>query len=1184
MADINAAVYKAALANARKTYEAQKKWLEQELAGKGVRSKCEGYISKIEKVIADNDEAFQGGGEEGAALLAEITEYLEDAQGRLDSVALLVEIKAVLDKAEFQLKWANTYLDQGKQSQADSAYEKLKDIVSPIIDNTKYAKVDIFVDFSARYAELQGRMGDHQAAAQEAAAQAAAEKESAKAAKTTAVPTPKSAPTPSPVKATPTPSKPVASAPVKAAPIKKSADYRKNDIQLNNAKGVITRMFSQADTSIRRGEIGQAMQIMQSVRQSLEELKEKHQDCTPGKLEDAVADIESRMEKFNDSFYREQRTSESRPLISDMSFGTSNFEHCVKQGKYDDALVAAERFKKGVVAIHEHELELLKDANIKSLYDSHFLNYVKMIESLEETLEKEKRSRYGDQGTGLDTIIETIKTDPRYSVSEYMPRDENADEINAHLQVVKLDWTRLADTLLTDNLRLKKVILSPTDNPAFMATSQIFNKICGFIENDLNKIRAQCDILSATDFMAVKEVHTEVKGVARVHQMNIDQIESNIIRPLNQHKDDATARKMWLPAKVFVAQWKQVTVPKMRAIGDIINAIAFCKYSINSLDSIMVECEKRIPKGSLPTTRSVNFTTNDGWVGPDFGQLTMHDDGEEYEYKDYELAEYVARKCDRLTDSLIVTLSAEFDCFPGAEQMKDQISAIKSRAIKWHALNALRGLCTAGREHRATYWNALRRYPVARGVAGHRLLAYKMKHYERQLYNLPEDVEFSENATDPFVGQTITDAHDSERIEWYQKPLRIVPNSLQEDDSAPVCGKIYFGKNYINEGDPDFAHRCTDKFTIGDDIHARAFWPRLIKDFAVARDRSTGKLLKGPQQVQGQFTVELLMFAYLDDVALERKGQPLKSFSWYSDGADGTSSLYSAKKSVDFVVQRNDKYEYNGSVHTDWDLIAQRVSLELLRRDIKSGEHKLRFEICYRIVAASLFPPEPTFFDFDTPVSLPIAKGEMILVVNRKPILHDILPKNFRNEAEVSRLQSVIKSDMDSRSSFGAVGKNQQAVIAVAVKSDMFPMWEKEIEEVEGVMEVRDGGRYLGEMKTKTYKTIDVCYRWGLSFQSACYLSPSVGWNHESVKFFTHTAMTPNPNERTTIAPNKPSMPPITAIDSREQIEFEADLLPPNVLHDAKIKRFEGDEDAKSGLGAVDFTHVDMFNTISDQE
>eukprot|EP00688_Stachyamoeba_lipophora_P000617 EW708773.1.p1 GENE.EW708773.1~~EW708773.1.p1 ORF type:complete len:128 (+),score=12.75 EW708773.1:1-384(+) len=119
-------------------------------------------------------------------------------------------------------------------------------------------------------------------------------------------------------------------------------------------------------------------------------------------------------------------------------------------------------------------------------------------------------------------------------------------------------------------------------------------------------------------------------------------------------------------------------------------------------------------------------------------------------------------------------------------------------------------------------------------------------------------------------------------IKWDQRPYqRIVSVTMSGGNGA---GKIIFRK-VAAANEPADA-----KYSLGDAIFDHAGWPTQLSQFAIGEDRTTGELISGPKEIDGNFDAELRLFMYIGGKQVERLEQRRKFFSFGRVISDGTSS------------------------------------------------------------------------------------------------------------------------------------------------------------------------------------------------------------------------------------------------------------------------------------------------------
>eukprot|EP01027_Heterolobosea_sp_BB2_P007380 GEZU01010990.1.p1 GENE.GEZU01010990.1~~GEZU01010990.1.p1 ORF type:complete len:1969 (+),score=875.10 GEZU01010990.1:179-6085(+) len=906
--------------------------------------------------------------------------------------------------------------------------------------------------------------------------------------------------------------------------------------------------------------------------------------CTPGRLEACLDKINADIKKAEQNLNQAMVQHEASSYWSRINFAIMDIINCQSKGDYEGAInTGLAKLHAAVQDFTTHELNFLEYEDIKKtfmVWINHFQTEV--LHVAEEEYEKEKRSPYGDGGKKVAKFLEELKTGP-YNIMHVLPK-ENKDDVEKYITQVKFSFSDLPGTIFQgdagDAFKWPKIAPNASIPPAVLQFVSTFNKVGGFIANEVIKI---VDDLRRYYTDPLNQLKEDEAPPAISHlldtQINYAQdIARNIRQSGAEH--DPTAQRMLEYALKFVHQYTEVTSKKLQQIADAVTFARFVRYSIGTLHSITVEFEKYIVKEYLPVSRLINQATRDGYTGPTFNRYTMHDKDERKEYKDYELTQYVLSKVEKL-ESMINQSLTEFDDVPNVAELRAKLEEVRQKTIKIHGVNCLRGAVQADAKYRQTYIEALRRYPIARKLAAHRVLLCRMHEYDRKLHLLPHDKKWTFN--DPYANKTIEDAFPQESIEWYQKPyVRIEPRPIKQEEGAQAqVGQIVFSNEFIPENNAPV--RYDNKFKVGESIYARANWPVLLNQYAIAKDRKTGELLKAPDQIEN-FSVELLLFVYIDGKLVERPGQPSLSFTYYRESANsGTSSFYSHLKTIQFIVQRaeNENMAYGTGAFNngEWDLISQRLILALRNANAAPGDHKIKFDLCFRIRADDLCPLDTTIFpDFDTPVSAPLATGELTLTI---PSVQSLKLFNLLPVHRTDLAHGQAKSDEVARLAHEQM-KQHTTVFGVPIKvatvSELYRNIQREARQREKEVEVRDHhyGGYQRIRVTETYH-VNVCYTMCMNLLAAAYRNPQDSKEHktESVAFMHLQATTRNEN-----APDvdtaKGSIPPLDGLREHNEFEIEADLMHDGCLD--FVTRPPADE--RSGLKGIDLSQASIVNDI----
>ena len=375
------------------------------------------------------------------------------------------------------------------------------------------------------------------------------------------------------------------------------------------------------------------------------------------------------------------------------------------------------------------------------------------------------------------------------------------------------------------------------------------------------------------------------------------------------------------------------------------------------------------------------------------------------------------------------------------------------------------------------------------------------------------------------------------------------------------AGKIVFSKEPIEpavSSDAKFA----STFTPQDQIFGRAFWPRALRNYALAVDKKDGKPLYGPEFLYSgsQHTVELLLFVTVDGKPVHRTDQLAGEFSWFRvqlPSAPGSGQQYRPGSETDFYA-----YTQTCRLHVslneietpsdEWMNVANRFRrlFKSLCNSSSPSIHTVQVDLCFRIEPNENFmrkkPSETKFPLHRTPVSAPIATGQFTLNCPADPssvALAPMFPPRSPNctlpRAVALDYEQKIRQWLTDAHGWGKGAKAIERTIVVVLDSDWYVCNTDHFEVSVSASHHSVKVKYVKEP-----------VQYGLECRAYFYRSPDDNWGKEQIACFSLCAMGARSR-------NPEALPPFTGVAVGGNYTFDADLLPDEVLSQLKRCRPE---------------------------
>jgi len=713
-----------------------------------------------------------------------------------------------------------------------------------------------------------------------------------------------------------------------------------------------------------------------------------------------------------------------------------------------------------------------------------------------------------------------------------------------------------------------KTLLAPADPNKSKKVSgdALFGEVAAFTEIRLETIPMSTSISSKV-FNAVKKYNTDAgkanqsvrKFIREVKALNLSAGQSvlrlyafeELARELKElrkaadsvpqdAKEDANAKTIFTQVEKY-AQWLEQVESQGKQVAARQYALAIVGDALNLAKTMLKHGEEYTIGGTIPA--QCQFTERSG---NDFNHYKIHD---------YELcleAYTKAQEGKRAT----ARYAEEFKGFP-QEQFDKEFDELSQKALKLHVKHCMRGFTVVDKERRGIYMKALRRFPLARKYA---LLELKEQKYNTYLHDIPsvaDDKNFL--YTDPFEGQTISDAFEEKEEDYLPTYELITPadpsvpeENRPHESQNPLfwnklkeqhCGEIIFSKSDIEKNEKR-EEVLTNEFVYGqDEIYGRALWRNTINNFAIAKDKTTGKFLYPPARNaasfgtgQNLFTTELLFFVKIDGESVdvnERYGAFFYDEERKSSAKEAGSivDFYAWNQSMKVKVLKNsvsffDSYEKNSVCR--FNRAFSRLS---------PGKHQVEIEMRYLIRATNgnRSANKPEFPTFTSKISHPIAKGDFsITIPPQGATMINLLPKRtspLRNAADIER--DTLKMLRES-ASWGMRVPKTETIVATWATSDM----------------------YVSQRHWLT----EVPIQWGVDFHALVYRNPELGWKKEELVIFSLATYSEQ---------EKKAIPPCVGVGVGGNTSFPPDYLPDEVL---------------KGVNRYDGHYTDVYKKLSDED
>lgn len=915
-----------------------------------------------------------------------------------------------------------------------------------------------------------------------------------------------------------------------------------------DAKGVYS-MLRQFETYISRGTSGSARDALDKAQNAFITI------CNSGKFpEESTAFLRFKQNLQNDISRAEEKLNslllldEAKSIVNEMEKAYCSMDSHVESGHFQEVLDCAATFKtKLKLLLDIGDGKLVHGPELHPLLVRAISGYGKVLEEIQERSFDEH-----DDGDNVDksitSIYELITNDDRFNVTEYLYKPD--DRVISRLQTdFMVDFNNLLQ-LVSQNLSLKHFEVSTSSHKKLFTAVHKYASVATRVNGLLGELR---DALSSLESPSSNVISLPIDSLDKQYSL----LEKNVIDLLMESfgpnaEDGGTEAQMLLhDCQVALLQWRRHSRRKLQQVLEICDASRYVFSSIQFLSENLIAPAKRAyDNNDVLSTVRINPARPVGRHS--IYQMNSQD---KFTMIVPELLPTVIDKCDHLQQH-VEQCEDKFGFLPSKDRALEQISAIRQRSTSLQAQICLKGIILGDASQKKTLMTHLRRFPLARRLARTRMERMKQHHYERNLEQMSKDDKFV--LMDPYEGKEILDVVQEEASWYVDNVQRIVPN-----EDGQCSGTITFSTERDDSGS------VVNSFVAGDGvIYAHAEWNKALRSIPIARNRNDSQLRTPDRDMRGAFSLELLMFVYLNGEQLERPDQPLRSFSYIEEkGKDSQECPFfsGAKKNFVFAIQAPKNEHINGvwDLSDDVNLVPQRLVSHLQR--IGKGKHKVRVELCYRLLydEFELSHGQRAFPDFDTPCSRPIASGEFVIDVQGELMLHNFLPQRDLTNSTLSPKDAQIAED---------------AISHVLKQS---PGWGTRPTETEHVMKVSVYGDYtpmLESVLLESGSVVDVVMRYSLPCFAVFYRNPSMGWNREQVAIFDLSGLTPRQMNV------HRSIPPCDHIAVGSRLVLDADLLPSEAFDTAGIKRHTGSQHERLGLKQVDLSKLDLFNVISDME
>lgn len=598
-------------------------------------------------------------------------------------------------------------------------------------------------------------------------------------------------------------------------------------------------------------------------------------------------------------------------------------------------------------------------------------------------------------------------------------------------------------------------------------------------------------------------------------------------------KEDENAKKILASVEKF-ENWLKTVQEKIKEIKVRQAALARIKNLISYINELNAKGNSFLEGGTIPAQANFISLAIEAVTGSMSIQLF-----------DYEL---FITAYEKAVDgkSLVTQFAEQFQGFP-ANYFNNILDTLSQNALKGHVKHCMRGFTEVSSSKRSLYYRALRRFPLARKYALKEL--DDQKHNEK-VYDPSGYIDDKVYAfEDPFEGQTFSDAIPENEEDYLPTFDVIQPadpsvpegNSPHESENPMYwnkmkqnhTGEIIFSKEEIDTNEK--REIFTNEFTYGtDEIFGRATWRNCIKNFAIAKDKKTGKYLY-PSSNNSEFIIELLYFVKID-------GNKIQTYDRYHTFFFDTENSKCSKEpgsSVNF-------YSWNQSMkvnimknNVNFRDSYQRTSVLRFNREfskLEPGKHNVEIELCYLIRSKNenRNANTPKFPTFTTKISHPIAKGSFTINIPQGATMLNLLPKTTSQLPNASEIEAVTLKMMRESSQWGKRVPKTENIISTWSTSQI----------------------YVTRYHWLTEKPIE----WGTDFTALIYRNPEQGWTNEQLALFYLATYSEQ---------EKKEIPPCVGIGVASNVTFEPDLVPESVLNG--VNRYSGN-------------WKDIFNRISDAD
>eukprot|EP01105_Mastigella_eilhardi_P025497 TRINITY_DN6953_c0_g2_i1.p1 TRINITY_DN6953_c0_g2~~TRINITY_DN6953_c0_g2_i1.p1 ORF type:complete len:2232 (-),score=517.81 TRINITY_DN6953_c0_g2_i1:53-6748(-) len=328
-------------------------------------------------------------------------------------------------------------------------------------------------------------------------------------------------------------------------------------------------------------------------------------------------------------------------------------------------------------------------------------------------------------------------------------------------------------------------------------------------------------------------------------------------------------------------------------------------------------------------------------------------------------------------------------------------------------------------------------------------------------------------------------------------------------------------------------------------ISARAFWgPHCLRDLPLGEQLPEGpqrKPVYGPARL-GNHYLELLLLVFIDGKRISCKAQPAGSTAHITQretppAHSNNIDYWGAARSVPLHVLD----PHLDNLTSPWRIGAQRIGRDLLRgRPVAGGVRRLRLELRYRLTQShenyTAFKRQAPLFN--TPVSHPIAVGEIDVLVPGNAVLHSPLPLRQSVEPRAAEYEQLIMEYLRKANDWGGRGRHTEQVLHAALR---------------GRMRVVSTHKYCVKIKHDSIEVREEPTQYGVDVQVAFYRSPETGWPREQIAVFSFIAAAPETAGCSEGHEPAASFPPVGGIFVGWSDTYEPSLLPEAVL--TRIRR-----------------------------